>query len=135
MGLPRQLTERERDRFWAHFPPLDTNAQRLEQITLVIDPDVLAFFRNGGRGYQRRINQVLEFFVQEQNRRRTRGEAMWRLSDLRRRPPMPERVPVTLRTRAFVIEWFRSLGPGHYTRMNEVLRMYVDRQLGAAEGG
>ena len=34
-----------------------------KQITLRLDPDVLAFFRKGGRGYQTTINAVLRKYV------------------------------------------------------------------------
>ena len=34
-----------------------------KQITLRIDPDVLDFFRNSGRGYQTIINAVLRKYV------------------------------------------------------------------------
>jgi len=35
-----------------------------KQITLRLDPDVLAFFRKGGRGYQTTINAVLRKYVE-----------------------------------------------------------------------
>ncbi len=35
-----------------------------KQITLRIDPDVLAFFRKQGRGYQSTINAVLRKYVE-----------------------------------------------------------------------
>ncbi|MGA2608184.1 MAG: BrnA antitoxin family protein [Terriglobia bacterium] len=35
-----------------------------QQITLRLDPDVLAFFRKGGRGYQTTINAVLRKYVE-----------------------------------------------------------------------
>jgi len=34
-----------------------------EQITLRLDPDILAFFRQSGRRYQTRINDVLREYV------------------------------------------------------------------------
>jgi len=40
-----------------------------EQITLRIDPDVLAFFRKHGRGYQTTINAVLRKYVEAQKHR------------------------------------------------------------------
>lgn len=40
------------------------------QITLRLDPDVLAYFRRRGRGYQTTINAVLRRFVEVQTRRR-----------------------------------------------------------------
>lgn len=35
-----------------------------QQITLRLDPDVLAFFRKGGRGYQTTVNAVLRKYVE-----------------------------------------------------------------------
>ena len=43
-----------------------------ETITIRIDADVLAWFRQRGRGYQTRINRVLRLFVQNQATGRTR---------------------------------------------------------------
>jgi uncharacterized protein (DUF4415 family) len=40
-----------------------------KQITLRIDPDVLAFFRKHGRGYQTTINAVLRKYVEAQKGR------------------------------------------------------------------
>jgi uncharacterized protein (DUF4415 family) len=37
-----------------------------EMVTLRLDPDVLAWFRKAGRGYQTRINAVLRAFVEAQ---------------------------------------------------------------------
>jgi len=38
--------------------------QKKASITLRLDPDVLAWFRLSGRGYQTRINAVLRSYVQ-----------------------------------------------------------------------
>jgi uncharacterized protein (DUF4415 family) len=38
--------------------------QKKETVTLRLDPDVLAWFRSLGRGYQTRINAVLRSYVQ-----------------------------------------------------------------------
>ncbi len=38
--------------------------QAKAMVTLRIDPDVLAWFKQGGRGYQTRINAVLRAFVE-----------------------------------------------------------------------
>jgi uncharacterized protein (DUF4415 family) len=38
-----------------------------EVVTLRLDPDVLAWFRQDGRGYQTRINAVLRAFVEAQS--------------------------------------------------------------------
>lgn len=40
-----------------------------QQITLRLDPDVLAFFRKQGKRYQTRINAVLRKYVEVQKRR------------------------------------------------------------------
>ncbi len=42
---------------------------RKRQITLRLDPDVLAFFRGTGKGYQTTINAVLRKYVEAQKRR------------------------------------------------------------------
>ena len=38
--------------------------RRKVPVTIKLDPDVLAFFRKAGRGYQTRINAVLRSFIQ-----------------------------------------------------------------------
>lgn len=38
--------------------------QKKESITLRLDPDVVAWFRKSGRGYQTRMNAVLRSYVQ-----------------------------------------------------------------------
>ncbi len=40
-----------------------------KQITIRLDPDVLAFFRKRGRRYQTTINSVLRKYVEAQKRR------------------------------------------------------------------
>lgn len=37
-------------------------------VTMRLDPDVLDFFRAGGKGYQTRINAVLRAFMEASNR-------------------------------------------------------------------
>lgn len=46
------------------------------------------------------------------------------------RVTMPEggKAPVNLRVDRDVLEWFRAQGKGHLTRMNAVLRSYVEAQ-------
>jgi uncharacterized protein (DUF4415 family) len=39
-----------------------------KQITLRLDPDVLAFFRKSGKGYQTTINAVLRKYVESRKR-------------------------------------------------------------------
>ena len=43
-----------------------------EHTNLRIDADVLAFFRDQGRGYQTRINAVLRSYVEQVRRRKAR---------------------------------------------------------------
>jgi uncharacterized protein (DUF4415 family) len=38
-------------------------------ILIRVDADVLAFFKDAGPGYQRRINQVLRSYVAQQRRK------------------------------------------------------------------
>jgi uncharacterized protein (DUF4415 family) len=40
-----------------------------KQITLRLDPDVLAFFRKSGKGYQTTINAVLRKYVESRKDR------------------------------------------------------------------
>ena len=44
-------------------------------------------------------------------------EAEWR-------PPVKQ--PVTIRLDADVLEWFRNQGPGYQTRINRLLRRYME---------
>lgn len=53
------------------------------------------------------------------------GEEFWKAARVR----MPTgKTPVQLRVDTDVLEWFKSQGAGHLTRMNAVLRAYVDTQ-------
>ena len=54
-----------------------------KQVSLRIDPDILAWFKSPGPGYRERINAALRAFVEAQ-RRRSASDAG---SRLRRRPP------------------------------------------------
>jgi len=47
--------------FWASHRP--ARIEPKAQVTLRIDQDVLDFFKQGGSGYQTRINEVLRSFV------------------------------------------------------------------------
>ena len=38
----------------------------------------------------------------------------------------PKRIPISLKVEADVVAFFRESGPGYQTRMNAVLRAYVD---------
>lgn len=69
---------RDEDIDFSDIPELDEsfwqNAElvrpdRTEQITLRIKRSVLAHFRAGGKGYQTRINRVLESYVRAHERR------------------------------------------------------------------
>src|SRR5882757_3420410 len=42
-----------------------------KQLTLRIDPDVLAFFKNTGKGYQRTMNNVLRSYMLHRRARST----------------------------------------------------------------
>ena len=48
-------------KFWNNAELVDRD--RTQQVTLRIRRSVLEFFRAGGKGYQTRINQVLESYV------------------------------------------------------------------------
>lgn len=52
------------DSFWEGVERLP----RKEAISIKLDDDVLAFFRQQGRGYQTRINAVLRRYVQSQRK-------------------------------------------------------------------
>ncbi len=53
------------------------------------------------------------------------GEAFWKQA----RVVMPSaKTSVHLRLDADVVDWFKAQGRGHLTRMNAVLRAYVDAQ-------
>lgn len=47
--------------FWAKHRP--ARVEPKAQVTLRIDQDVLDYFKEGGKGYQTRINEVLRSFV------------------------------------------------------------------------
>lgn len=47
--------------------------------------------------------------------------------------PIPKRL-LSLRLDAEVIDWFRQQGPGYQTRMNAVLRAFVDQAAKRAAG-
>ncbi len=47
--------------FWKNAELVDPD--KTQQVTLRIKRSVLEFFRAGGKGYQTRINQVLESYV------------------------------------------------------------------------
>jgi len=48
--------------------------------------------------------------------------------------PPPKRL-LSLRLDADVIDWFRTQGPGYQTRMNNVLRSYMQHEVGKRARG
>lgn len=49
-------------------------------------------------------------------------------------PPVAVKKQITLRLDPEIIDFFRDQGPGYQTRMNQVLRSYVDAQQGKEPG-
>lgn len=43
--------------------------QAKQMVSIRLDPDVLAFFKAGGKGYQTRINAVLRAYMEAQQKR------------------------------------------------------------------
>ena len=58
------------EQFWEQAQLVEPD--RTEQITLRVKRSVLAFFKATGRGYQTRMNQVLESYVRTRQHK-TRG--------------------------------------------------------------
>ena len=56
------------DAFWQQAELVEPDLT--EQITLRVKRSVLAYFKASGKGYQTRINRVLESYVRAQDRRR-----------------------------------------------------------------
>ena len=54
------------DDFWRNAEPVEPDLT--EQITLRVKRSVLAYFRATGKGYQSRINRVLESYVRAQEK-------------------------------------------------------------------
>ena len=75
---PRQIAAaKDQDIDFSDIPELDDdfwrNAElvepdRTEQITLRVKRSVLAYFRASGKGYQSRMNRVLESYVRAQGK-------------------------------------------------------------------
>ena len=75
---PRQIAAaKDQDIDFSDIPELDDdfwrNAElvepdRTEQITLRVKRSVLAYFRASGKGYQSRMNRVLESYVRAQSK-------------------------------------------------------------------
>jgi len=55
------------------------------------------------------------------------GEFDWDTARVNTSPPQPKK-QVTLRLDPEIIDFFRAQGPGYQTRMNQVLRSYVEAQ-------
>ncbi len=53
------------------------------------------------------------------------GEDFFRNARLR----MPGKQAMTIRLDADVLEWFKQLGPGYQTRINQLLRQYMEAQI------
>ena len=76
--IPRQIAAvKDQDIDFSDIPELDDdfwrNAERIEpdrteQITLRVKRSVLAYFRASGKGYQSRMNRVLESYVRAQRK-------------------------------------------------------------------
>ena len=54
------------DKFWRNAELVEPD--RTEQITLRVKRSVLAYFRASGKGYQSRMNRVLESYVRAQGK-------------------------------------------------------------------
>jgi len=65
---------------WAGFEEIDWSKLEVkrfvpkEPISIRLDADILAFFRQDGPGYQKRINAVLRHFMREKMREATKRE-------------------------------------------------------------
>ena len=49
--------------------PFPLPRENKQQVTVRLDPEVLAYFKAQGRGWQTRINAVLKSFVEHQRHR------------------------------------------------------------------
>ncbi len=49
--------------------------------------------------------------------------------------PMPPKTLLSLRIDADVVDWFRAQGPGYQSRMNALLRAYMDASQQKGVGG
>jgi uncharacterized protein (DUF4415 family) len=62
------------------------------------------------------------------------GEFDWDTARVSTSPPQPKK-QVTLRLDPEIIAYFRGQGPGYQTRINQVLRSYVEAHRGEESGG
>jgi uncharacterized protein (DUF4415 family) len=60
--------------WYEHATPHYPDSMR-KQVSLRIDPDILAWFKSPGPGYRERINAALRAFVEAQKRRSASAEA------------------------------------------------------------
>ena len=75
---PKQIAAaKDQDIDFSDIPELDDNfwrnaelvePDRTEQVTLRVKRSVLAYFRAAGKGYQSRMNRVLESYVRAQGK-------------------------------------------------------------------
>ena len=56
------------------------------------------------------------------------GEFDWDTARITTEPPVPPKKQITVRFDTDIIEWFKENGPGYQTRMNRVLRSYMEAQ-------
>ena len=57
--------------FWRNARLIMPDSQRKTSIHLRVDPDVLGWFRSGGKGHLSRMNAVLKAYVDAQRRKRS----------------------------------------------------------------
>ena len=100
--------------------------QKSDNIVRYTDSELDAMLARGeDRSDLDRVRALSEEELEASIDREDEGEVDW--SSLQVGLPEPKR-QLTLRLDADVVEWFRSRGPGYQTRMNAVLRSYVEAQ-------
>ena len=67
-GIEPELDEEEIGIEWDWSRAVMVDGLAKRPISLRLDPDVLEFFRQGGAGYQTRINAVLRAYMEAQRR-------------------------------------------------------------------
>jgi uncharacterized protein (DUF4415 family) len=67
-GIEPELDEEEIGIEWDWDSAVMVDGLNKKAISLRVDPDVLAFFKEGGAGYQTRINAVLRAYVKAQKK-------------------------------------------------------------------
>jgi uncharacterized protein (DUF4415 family) len=104
--------------------------QKSDNIVRYTDSELDAMLARGeDRSDLDRVRALSEEELEASIDREDEGEVDW--SSLQAGLPEPKR-QLTLRLDADVVEWFRSRGPGYQTRMNAVLRSYVEAQRRSA---